>query len=219
MMRRRECLAALAGGVSLAATGFANEVHAGQTCERLGQGGARCMRGFAETPELELQPCRSLAWATCLAYVLRGYGADMDTEAVLRQTETTGCSSHKIDPKADLHRFYRLAGRWHDRLGRPFMLAVENLGSVHELNPRNDEYQAMLDRLVMRPLLSGAAGHATVITQITTRTPQPGNHWREEVIVRDPCPPTNGLRALTEDELKDPAYVIGINVRPFIIQS
>lgn len=216
-MRRRDVITALAGAGVLAAGLPVGPVLAGQVgkgCYRLGQGGVRCTTGFVNTPELPSEPCRSQAWAVCLAYLIQGFGADVTAADLLARAGGQGCERH--DPDTELARLHAMSGHWKDRDGRGFLLGLAPLGSLHETHPASDDFPRLLDRLTRQPLLCGSAGHATVITEITTRSPQPGNPWREGVVVRDPYPPTDGLRALTEDELKRPSWVLGVTMRPML---
>ncbi|PWR01485.1 hypothetical protein DKT77_15180 [Meridianimarinicoccus roseus] len=214
-MERRACLAALVGGGLLAAGLPARRSGAGQAgkgCYRLGQGGVRCATGFVDTPDLPSAACRSHAWAACLAYVMRGFGARVELADLLARAGGAGCAPH--DPRSDPARLHAMAGHWQDREGRRFLLGLAPLGSLHETHPDPEIFSRLLDRLSRQPLLCGAAGHTTVVTEITTRSPQPGNPWREAVTVRDPWPPGAGLRPLTDRELARPSWVLGVTLRP-----
>ena len=217
-MRRRECLSTLAGaGVMVAGMawgGRARAAKSNKSCYQLPNGGARCTTGFHDTPAMPARPCRSEACAACLAYMLQGFGARVTVEDVLARGAgpRSGCTD--FDPLAETARLHAAAGRWRDRGGRGFLLGFAPLGSLHEVRPGNGDLAGMLDRLSRQPLLCGAAGHTTVVTQIKARYPGPSTPWREHVTVRDPWTPTAGLRPLTEAELARPSWVLGVSIRP-----
>ena len=172
----------------------------------------RCTVGFPETPPMPLQPCRSQCWATCLAYLMQGFGADVTVTDLLIRAGGQGCAAH--DPAAELVRLHAVAGSWRDRSGRAFLLGLSPLGTLHERHPSDTRFPALLDRLSRQPLLCGAAGHTTVVTEITTFSAVPATYRRDAVTVLDPWPPTAGVRSLTEAELARPAYVLGVSLRP-----
>lgn len=219
-MNRRAMLAALAGAVSAcllpvrAAGAMADDPVIRETgCLPHGDG-ASCRVGFTSTPPLTLDPCRGRAWAVALAYMLRGYGAQVGPDDLLQRAgmDHDACPPH--DPAREPALLHDMVGTWTDRAGQSFLLGLAPLPSLHDVMPRDPDFPRLLTRLARQPLLCGAAGHATVITALTTVPGLAGTVRRETVTVRDPHAPTGGLRLLTADELSRPFWVLGVSVVP-----
>ncbi|MGS4946956.1 hypothetical protein ACVDG3_15875 [Meridianimarinicoccus sp. RP-17] len=175
---------------------------------------AACRVGFSSTPPLATDPCRGRAWAMALAYMLRGYGARVDPGDLLIRAglPPDGCPDHDTDREEAL--LHAMAGTWTDRAGQGFLLGLAPLPSLHEAMPRDPEFPRLLTRLARQPLLCGAAGHATVMTALTTVPGLAGTVRRDTISVRDPHAPTGGLRLLTDAELSRPFWVLGVSVVP-----
>jgi hypothetical protein len=209
-VNRRKFLAA--AGVTTALTLAAaplRAVTASQGCFRGAAGTVRCVSGFAGVPAMPPQPCRSLCWASCLAYMLQGYGAAIDLPDVLARYDLDGACR----PHDDRRRLLRAAGTWTDTRGRPFLVQVTDLASLHGRHPLATGAGATLDRLARQPLLCGAAGHTTLITEIETTDGAVTWLRRERITVADPYAATPPVRDLTEDELAQPFWVLGLSLR------
>lgn len=219
-MDRRTVLAAIAGVVSAGLLpGRAGGTMAEAAVIRENgclpeSGAAACRVGFSSTPPLAVDPCRGRAWAVALAYVLRGYGAQVDPGDLLTRAglPPDGCPEH--DPAREELLLHAMAGTWTDRAGQGFLLGLAPLPSLHEAMPRDPDFPRLLTRLARQPLLCGAAGHATVMTALTTEPGLAGTVRRETITVRDPFAPSGGLRLLTDAELSRPFWVLGVSVVP-----
>jgi len=217
-VRRRRLIAALGAGVlgGVAAGPFparGAEVLRGCYGE---PGRIVCTTGFARTPEIAVQPCRAHAWATCLSYLLAGFGARLDPAAILaRRGLAPGCTvPARPDADAGYAHLAASAGRWRDAENRAFLLKITELADFSPRYSRGPAFADLLARLGRQPVLCGAAGHATVVTEITTQASLGGWVRRDAVTVRDPYAPSHGLRRLTAAELAQPSYVVGISIRP-----
>ena len=208
-MERRSLLAALAA-TGLIAPGAAASATSGTACSEGDDMLIRCSVGFSDLPPIPAQPCRALCWATCLAYILRGYGATV--------TEADVLAWHGLDgtcgPHSDRSRIMASAGHWTDQAGREFLVAVSSLAGIDQWYVTDPRFPDLLDRLHRQPVLCGAAGHATVLTELRTSGDRFGRIWRDGARVLDPHAPTRGERDLTEAELERPGYVLGIAIRP-----
>jgi hypothetical protein len=175
---------------------------------------AACRVGFSSTPPLPVDPCRGRAWAVALAYMLRGYGARVAPEDLLDRAglPQQACPDHHPDREEAL--LHAMAGTWTDHAGHGFLLGLAPLPSLHEAMPRHPDFPRLLSRLARQPLLCGAAGHATVMTALTTVPGLAGTVRRDTITVRDPHAPTGGLRLLTGAELSRPFWVLGVSVLP-----
>jgi len=219
-MDRRMMLAAFAGAVSaglLPARAAGTVIDAAVTRENgclPRSDAASCRVGFSSTPPLAVDPCRGRAWAMALAYVLRGYGATVSPEDLLARAglEVDGCPAH--DPAREETLLHTMAGTWTDRRRQDFLLGLAPLPSLHEAMPRHPDFPRLLTRLARQPLLCGAAGHATVMTALTTVPGLAGTVRRDTITVRDPYAPTGGLRLLSGHELSRPFWVLGVSVLP-----
>lgn len=207
-MRRRMVLA---GTGALAATAALPlpALQSGRGCYRLEGSAVICAVGFADTPDIAPEPCRAQCWAACLAYLLEGYGARIATAEVLaRHGLSETCRAGE-----DAARLRASAGEWCDRDGRRFLLAITDLAPISDRYPTDPGFADLLDRLTRQPVLCGAAGHTTVLTEITTVDGPISGFRRERVVVRDPFAGSHGLRTLTAAELDRHTYVLGATIR------
>lgn len=219
-MDRRAVLAAFAGGVSAcllparAGGAMADDPVIREDGCLPRSDAAACRVGFSSTPPLAVDPCRGRAWAVALAYMLRGYGAAVTPGDLMTRAGylPDACPLH--DPTREKGLLHAAAGTWTDRAGQSFLLGLAPLPSLHEAMPRDPEFPRLLARLARQPLLCGAAGHATVMTALTTVPGLAGTVRRDTITVRDPFAPTGGLRLLTADELSRPFWVLGVSVLP-----
>lgn len=219
-MNRRAMLAALAGVVSacLLPVRAGGAMAASPVIRENGclpqSDAAACRVGFTSTPPLALDACRGRAWAVALAYMLRGYGAQVLPGDLMARAglDADACPPH--DPAREQALLHATAGTWTDRDGQPFLLGLAPLPSLHEAMPRDPDFPRLLARLARQPLLCGAAGHATVMTALTTVPGLAGTVRRDTITVRDPYAATGGLRLLTGDELSRPFWVLGVSVVP-----
>jgi len=208
-MRRRNLVAALAG-LGLVVPGAVGAMTSGRGCYEGSDRLMRCGFGFAELPPIPAQPCRHLCWATCVAYLLRGYGAHV-TEADVLARHGLGAACR---PQRDEARIAGSSGAWTDRQGRAFFLSIEQLAGIGTYPVEEGPFLDLLRRLERQPVLCGAAGHTTVLAEISSAHDRFGRIWREGARVLDPYAPVRGMRALTEEELRRPAYVFGLSIRP-----
>ena len=219
-MNRRAMLAALAGGVSacllpVRAGGAAVDDPVIREAGCLPRGdAAACRVGFTSTPPLTLDPCRGRAWAVALAYVLRGYGAQVAPGDLMIRAGLAADACPNHDPAREPALLHATVGTWTDRVGQSFLLGLAPLPSLHEAMPLDPDFPRLLARLARQPLLCGAAGHATVMTALTTAPGLAGTLHRDTITVRDPYAATGGLRLLTADELSSPFWVLGVSVVP-----
>jgi hypothetical protein len=207
-MRRRVFLAGAAGLAATAGLPLA-ALQAGRGCYRLEGSAVICATGFVDTPDIAPEPCRPRCWATCLAYVLSGYGARVDTRDVLAH----GGMTEDCAPGDDGALIRASAGVWRDRAGREFLLDVSDLAPFSDRYPSGPGFTDLLDRLGRQPVLCGSAGHTTVVTEITTIDAPMSGFRRERVVVRDPYVASHGLRPLGPAELATRSYVLGITIR------
>lgn len=219
-MNRRAMLAAFAGVMSAgllparAGAAMADDPVIRETgCLPRGDAAA-CRVGFTSTPPLALDACRGRAWAVALAYVLRGYGAQVAPGDLMARAglDADACPGH--DPAREPALLHATVGTWTDRDGQSFLLGLSPLPSLHEALPLHPDFPRLLTRLARQPLLCGAAGHATVMTALTTVPGLAGTVRRDTITVRDPYAETGGLRLLTPDELSRPFWVLGVSVVP-----
>lgn len=217
-VRRRRVIAALGAGVLGSVAAGPRRARGAEVLRGCygDPGRIVCTTGFARTPEIAVQPCRAHAWATCLSYLLAGFGARLDPAAILaRQGSASGCiDPARPDADAGYAHIAASAGHWRDAGNRAFLLTVTDLADVSPRYARGPAFADLLARLGRQPVLCGAAGHATVVTEITTQASIGGWVRRGAVTVRDPYAPSHGLRRLTAAELAQPSYVVGISIRP-----
>ncbi|MCA8878875.1 MAG: hypothetical protein KDA73_02745 [Rhodobacteraceae bacterium] len=206
-MRRRRFLAGI--GAMAAAAGSGSPLSAARGCHRLEGSAVICTVGFAQTPEIPPEPCRANCWAACLSYLMRAAGARVDTGNILaRQGMPDGCR-----PGDDFALLRGTSGGWSDRSGRRFRVDVAELAPIIGQAPDDPALSGLLDGLARRPVLCGAAGHTTVLTQITTLDDPVTGFRREQVLVRDPFVATHGLRRLSDAELAESSYALAVTIR------
>lgn len=207
-MKRRKFLALAGAGVAFAAT-RARAVQSSRACYSEHKAKTVCVSGFVDTPEITQIDCPELGWAACLHYMLTGYGADLTLDAVLaRFGQDRTCRASD-----DAARLRAAAGAWRDDRGRRFLVEVTDLPSLHETYPDPWDVQQVTDRLGRQPVLCGAAGHTTLITEIRTGEGAMVSFKLEDITVRDPWRGAANLRALTAAERTAPFYVLALSVR------
>ncbi|OSP53519.1 hypothetical protein [Pseudoruegeria sp. SK021] len=179
---------------------------ASQACFRL-DGVVHCSAGFPVTPVMPPAPCSGMAWASCLAYLLRGYGADLDHRSVVaRYGQGDGCGGGQAPALA------AAAGQWHDDQGRGFLVQITELPALDAAGSDPAAIPAVLARLKRQPLICGAAAHPTVLTEVRTATSRGGAVRMVRADVRDPLA-EGRTRPLSAAELQVPFYVLAVSVR------
>lgn len=213
-MRRRDVLAALAG-IGLAPPGPAAAANSGRGCFEGADRLTRCNTGFPDLPAIPHEPCPHRAWAVCLAYLLRGYGATVETRDVeaWHFPVAPASAGAACRPSAPAMRLAASSGEWADQRGRRFLVATTPLPGFSEYRIRDPEFGRLLARLQRQPVLCGAAGHTTVVAEIQTAQDRFGRVWRERVRVLDPVAPGPGLRDLDDEELARESHVTAVSVR------
>ncbi|MCA8884147.1 MAG: hypothetical protein KDA50_10460 [Rhodobacteraceae bacterium] len=197
-MRRRFFLqCGIAGALSRAAGA------APVGCYEEDRGGRICSIGPGTVPPVDIAACAGHCWSIGLAYLLRGYGADVSARS-LRDFAGQGNDCALAD---DYTRLKRCGGRWHDARGRAFTLSLNDLPSLDIRLPEGADIARLTQALSRGPLLCGAAGHTTVISEVLVWDhPTWGVRW-EEIKVLDPMVP-GPARALSTKEREDPFYVL-----------
>ncbi len=118
--------------------------------------------GFPDAPFIEPQPCRSLCWANCLAYVLAGYGARMSVASVLyRMGAPERCSA-----RDDAAILMGAAGQWVDDVGRSFLVRVNRLPDLQAASATAEQFEPIVHALSRRPLIVGVPGHSRVLVDM-----------------------------------------------------
>jgi len=171
----------------------------------------RCVAGLTNTPPIDPQPCRELSWASCLCYMLSGYGANICNRSILaRYGESETCGPAR---QSDASRLMGAAGIWKDNYARRFLIQTERLPDLHLGEMSLDKAQVLISRITRQPILCGSAGHTTLLTEISYVDGLLSRLQIRSAKVRDPWTSSENLRALSEDELETPAYLIGLSIR------
>lgn len=210
-MDRRKFLTRLgsAGAVVVSQSGPAA---AGMACVEEHSAKNRCTAGVSSIPPVPIQPCRSLSWASCLRYILEGYGARIEEAAILdRYGVYETCD---LNPISDAQRLMAAAGTWYDMLGRGFSVQTDRLPNFAGGYLPRAGAERIFKRLARQPLLSGAAGHTVLLTEVTFVDGPITEVQIQRAKVRDPWVKTRNLRPLTIAELAEPSYLIGLSIRP-----
>lgn len=211
-MNRRDVLG-LGGLCVLAAAATPRVSYAGLAvghgCYVSGRNETRCQVGFAQSPEIEAQACRSLCWANAVAYVLRGYGVQLSVDRVIDRVEATlSCRA-----RDDAALVMAMSGHWNDDLGRRFLVKAQRFPEVRQASYDTAGFQPLVDGLSRMPLIVGTPGHSMVLTQMSY-TDQPFVMMRPEVLtVRDAWNGTPNLRNLDRDDAPESLFAIGLTVR------
>lgn len=210
-VKRRDMLLGVAAvGTAACLPGTGARAQSARACYRVHEAQVRCAAGFSETPDIETVACKELSWAACLAYLMRGYGAKMTVERVLDHFGMSAdCRPHRDD-----YMLRGAEGMWHDAAGRRFLVSMHERASLHERYPTGNGFTEALVSLARRPLLCGAAGYTTLITEVTTVEGTMTHLKCERITVRDPWQQASSLRALDPRELRDPFYVLEMTLRP-----
>lgn len=174
-----------------------------------GTNGVRCQVGFPNAPFIEPQPCRSLCWASSLAYTLQGFGMRMSVDSVLHRMETSDRCTRRDDGAI----LMGAAGHWIDDTGRVFLVKANRLPDIHPGSFEFDEFQPLVDALRRRPLIVGVPGHTRVLIDMLY-IDAPMVHMRQDLMTfRDPWSNTPNRVTETFDAAPERMFVIGLDVR------
>lgn len=195
----------------MAAALVPKSVDAAVSCFSIHNAKVRCTAGIRTTPPIDAQPCRALTWATCVSYMLRGYGANISEHTVL---ERYGIDATCNDPTGDdASLLMAAAGTWRDDYGRRFLVLTRRLPELSAGHLPMDEARPIISRLARQPILCGAAGHTTLLTELVYDDSMITRLKVTEATVRDPWTETPQLRALSDRELARPFSLVSLSIR------
>lgn len=209
-MDRRQFLSS-AGGLGLVAALVPKPVDAAVSCFSVHNAKVRCTAGIPQSPPIAAQPCRALTWATCLTYMLQGYGANISEGTVLDRYASDGACT---DPTGDdTALLMGAAGTWSDDYGRRFLVLTRRLPDLSAGHLSADDARLIISRLARQPVLCGAAGHTTLLTELVYDDSMITRLKVTEATVRDPWTETPQLRPLTDKELSKPFSMVSLSIR------
>lgn len=195
---------------SVLASGTARAAQAvGHGCFNEKPGQVRCQVGFPSAPYIEPQACRSVCWANCVAYILRGYGAKISIETVVQRLETPGDCRLRDDASIIMGA----GGLWRDDTGRAFLVSVERYGDIQQGSFTIAEFEPLVHALARRPVIVGEAGHSMILTQMTYVDAPMVMMRHDRLTLRDPWMGTPNLRKLGYEDAPEKLFAIGLNVR------
>ncbi|MEM8958393.1 MAG: hypothetical protein AAGC86_11320 [Pseudomonadota bacterium] len=210
-MDRRQFLST-AGGLGLVAALAPKPVDAAVSCFSVHNAKLRCTAGLLQSPPIAAQPCRALTWATCLSYMLQGYGANISERTVLDRYGKDGACTDPIGDETAL--LMGAAGTWRDDYGRRFLVLTRRLPDVSAGHLPVDDGRLIISRLARQPILCGAAGHTTLLTELVYDDSMITRLKVTEATVRDPWSETPQLRPLNDTELSKPFSMVSLSIRP-----
>ena len=147
------------------------------------------------------QEMNEWCWAACISMVFDFYGHPVDQMRIVQETWGVVTDMPALPPSVlkDLNR------KWTDDRGRNFLCR----GDVLSVNLNS----AIKDLQEGHPLIIGAAGHATVLTAVTSAVDTVTQQFVvQQVIVRDPWPGNGGRRLLTPMEWASINFAVRIRL-------
>ena len=209
-MDRRQFLGGT-GGLALAAALLPRSAAAAVSCFSVHNAKLRCTAGIRATPPIDPQPCRALTWASCISYMLRGYGANITDRSVLdRYGLDTTCTERSGD---DAARLMAAAGTWQDDYGRRFLVLTRRLPTLTDGHMTLDSARPIITRLTRQPILCSSGAHSMLLTELVYDDSMITQLKVTEATVRDPWTETPQLRALTDRELATPVSLVSLSIR------
>lgn len=152
--------------------------------------------------------CEQWCWAASIQAVFGLHGFDVDQRAIVERL----FGQLICRPASNADMFNAVNGNWIDANGRQFSAQSQLLWdpSIGMADP--GVFQVVYTDLYEgRPLLCGAAGHATVVTAIRYWPTQPVPRVIG-VTVRDPWPYSPNRRVLNPNEMANTAYLARVLV-------
>lgn len=144
--------------------------------------------------------------------MLAGYGARLSEEAVLAHLNAPDACDAQTSVGAT--ELLAAAGIWRDDLGRRFLVRTERLPDLRVGLLSLEAAQRIITRLSRQPVLCGAAGYTTLLTEVEYEDGVMTRLQMKAATVRDPWTETENLRRLSNAELARPSYLIALSVRP-----
>ena len=139
-------------------------------------------------------------WAACIQNVFAFYGYDVAQEDVV--TKVFGSEICQGGRLGDI--IAAIDGEWIDAYGRSFRAQAKDMPGIGSqlLNPDGSGVKALIQELADgHPLINGAVGHATVLTEVTYAQEKYFNPVIEKVVVRDPWYDGPDYRVLRIEEI------------------
>jgi hypothetical protein len=146
-------------------------------------------------------------WAACISMVFAYHGYDVSQLDIVARIKGAPVN----EPGRGEEVSNALNASWHDRRGRRFRSRARVWDVMNGRNELSGNQAVIQDLLEDHPLISGAAGHATVVTAMEYYA-TPAGPLPVRVHVRDPWP-GRGRRVLMPEEMA-PLYVAGVRVIP-----
>lgn len=205
-MNRRRFLGRMLCGGALFAPGMGQAARS-FSCVLPQAGGRRCQIGFPAAPQIAAQPCQADCWANAIAYVLRGFGADIGVgEVFARLGRAAACR-----PGQDRALIQSAAGLWQDRQGRRFYLRVDPLPDLAP-GMGGADLAPLVEALTRTPLIVGTPGHSRVLTEMRY-SEGPGAADGDQLVLRDPWAGSPNRQTLALTALPAPFFALRLGVR------
>lgn len=146
------------------------------------------------------QRCENWCWAACIQNVFAYYGYDVAQEDVVSKVFGSEiCEGAVLGEIID-----GINGEWTDAYGRSFHARAKDMKSIagQLLNPDGSGVNELIRELADgHPLINGAVGHATVLTEVTYTQEKYFNPVVTAVVVRDPWYDSPDYRVLEFPEI------------------
>lgn len=231
MISRRFVMA----GLPAAVLAQAPIARAGTRCAAAdGRGNQECISAIERLKmETVRQRCRDWCWAACIQAVFSLQGRETGQEwAVEKIFGSSKCTPDGVGANVD-QTVRAINGEWIDQYGFKFQAGAQSLpdatlilltsaqapgsnlatDTATQLFFNDGAKQIVAELDAGRPLIIGAAGHATVLTAATYVKDRSGTIWLTELVVRDPWGDSPNLRTLTAAEVRDAFFVVRAWVR------
>lgn len=178
--------------------------------QRYGAGLVRqCSVGIRIGPSLTAQQrCDQWCWAACIeaAFALRGYRVAQE-----RIVETLYGDRFVCAPAVGVNIANTIARPWTDDRGRRFRGLVRVVTDV-QFGVRNPNALRIAADFLQRgvPLITGALGHATLMTAMSYVEDNFGRRQLQEIILRDPWPGRRNRRRMTPREFYGTTFLAAV---------
>ncbi|MET1110451.1 MAG: hypothetical protein ABWX67_02880 [Allosphingosinicella sp.] len=167
-----------------------------------------CEVGIPNISMTATQRCEQWCWAASIQAVFGLYGYRLDQTVIVRKL----FGDLRCMPTSNQQLYNAINGQWIDAYGRRFRAQAQVIWdpSIGMTNPNTFQI-VYSDLYAGRPLISGAVGHATVVTAVRYWPTRPAPQLIY-VTVRDPWPYSPNRRTLRPDEVAGTQFLTRILV-------
>lgn len=210
---RRAFLSLLTAGTGAAAAAatLPRPAQAGSICmpPNMFNGVQLCEVAASHNRPIQKQQNMYWCWAACIADIFECHGYAVRQKEIVEKIHGIPLDLPAVGPQI----MAAINGRWEDLRGNRFKARMQLLWDRHALfgNPRASQI-AIRELEQDKPLITGALGHATVLTGMSYARDGWGNVQPMTLVVKDPFPNMPSIRTLHPAEIVNTTFLAAVDV-------